>query len=84
MSSDNQNIRKYAIGRGKILLFSFVACLILATVSGAIGYGVHARKKLVSTAEENLKQDAEIVAQKQKIRFYEKKWEEVRDMVKVE
>ena len=83
MSSDNQNIRKYAIGRGKILLFSFVACLILATVAGAIGYGVHARKKLASTAGENLKQDAEIVAQKQKIRFYEKKWEEVRDMVKV-
>ncbi len=83
MSSDNQHIRRYAVGRGKILFFGFLILIILAIIASAVGYGIHAKNKLDLTTQKSLKQKAEINAQKQQLHFYEKKWEEVRDMVKV-
>ena len=83
MSSDNQSIRKYAVGKAKIFLLSFLILLVLSMIAGAIGYGLYARKQLNLANQQNQQQGGEIKAQQQQIRFYEKKWEEVRDMVKV-
>ena len=83
MSSDNQSIRTYAVGKAKIFFLSFLILLVLSTIAGAIGYGLYARRQLNLANQQSRQQGGEIKAQQQQIRFYEKKWEEVRDMVRV-